>query len=578
MEQRKRQNKRKTDATREKILSAAIALFCERGYAATRIKDIADKAKIAVGLMYHYYKSKEEVFGELMKCSASEIEELKVMLNNTDCSVTAILLFAEEIIKELEAGTEFAQWMVMFNQPLIGMDGIEWVTNFMTYHKRFIDEIVSIIEFGQKTGEFVKGDPKQLAQFLIASIQGVCDLQLSLKNFFVPPTPKMLRNLIGRVGRIKYNLFGNVFLSRTLITPSAAMAKFETLLKNDVPEQRLSIVKDLSDAYKRLILWHLTNGRLDIPNDSSVVTENDYPIVRKFALMLLRDILKDRTNSVVYKEFDKAGLLTPEKIKKIKDAFAKSENEPDDDINNSVDQTNSLAHAIEHEGLEYPKIYVKKKGRKTYYSAKYKEVLKFLEELHRVFRWEIYERKTVGNKKSLTWYATLLCKWVSGFGLRSITAGAIENAQSRMKGDNPKTFKTYTSGYQEEIPYDDGDLHRNLVINEALYAIENTILFTLSNHFVKFTECYERIKKKKVPYDWYEYVEYGSANPMSIMFQRSGLSREASLYIRDNEAMCVVHQNGRAYLKRSLADNCPDETVRQAIEALTYNAPELFMD
>jgi AcrR family transcriptional regulator len=49
-------------ATKEKIKAAGLQLFAYKGLAATSIQDIASLADISVGLMYHYYKSKEDVY------------------------------------------------------------------------------------------------------------------------------------------------------------------------------------------------------------------------------------------------------------------------------------------------------------------------------------------------------------------------------------------------------------------------------------------------------------------------------------------------------------------------------------
>src|SRR5690606_23937623 len=46
-------------ARRDEILSAAVLLFAERGYAATRIEDVAAAAGIAKGSVYLYYESRE---------------------------------------------------------------------------------------------------------------------------------------------------------------------------------------------------------------------------------------------------------------------------------------------------------------------------------------------------------------------------------------------------------------------------------------------------------------------------------------------------------------------------------------
>jgi len=50
----------KARRTRERILEAALALFAEKGYEATTMRDIAKEAGASLGLAYRYYASKEE--------------------------------------------------------------------------------------------------------------------------------------------------------------------------------------------------------------------------------------------------------------------------------------------------------------------------------------------------------------------------------------------------------------------------------------------------------------------------------------------------------------------------------------
>lgn len=387
---------------------------------------------------------------------------------------------------------------------------------------------------------------------------------LFITNYYKGPrlfTPVDFRNLVGRVGRIKYNLYGNVFLTRLKMTIKTE--KFIEYLQRDVPEQKLSIANDLKPRHKALIVNCLSQGVLEIPKDG--LNENEYPIVRKFALILLRDILRNR-HSTVYKAFKE--LLTNEIIAKIKSSFANSENQPDDDINTSIDQTNSLVKAID-DGLEYPKI------DDATGMADYKDVLAFLQRLHAIFKWGIYEKKVgIGHPNSLTWYATLLCQWVSGSGLNRIMDSAIGNANNRRGTDNPKTVRLYGKDYA----YDDSPLHRNLVISEALQAIESVILFSFSNYFIKFTECYKKRKGVNPPYDWCEFVEYGTSNPLSIMLQRNGFSRETALYIKENKDTYVIIKNGVAKLRRAIAIECPKESVRAEVADIIYNAPDLFID
>jgi AcrR family transcriptional regulator len=50
---------------RRMILDAAVVVFARRGFHACRVSDIADEANVAYGLVYHYFRSKDEVLDTL---------------------------------------------------------------------------------------------------------------------------------------------------------------------------------------------------------------------------------------------------------------------------------------------------------------------------------------------------------------------------------------------------------------------------------------------------------------------------------------------------------------------------------
>src|SRR3954451_11314057 len=50
---------------RRQILAAAIRVFARQGFHSCRVSDIADEAGVAYGLVYHYFKSKDQVLNEL---------------------------------------------------------------------------------------------------------------------------------------------------------------------------------------------------------------------------------------------------------------------------------------------------------------------------------------------------------------------------------------------------------------------------------------------------------------------------------------------------------------------------------
>ncbi|MFD2367040.1 TetR/AcrR family transcriptional regulator [Pseudoduganella sp. GCM10020061] len=60
---------RRKDARPQELLAAALDLFVERGFAATRLEDVARRAGVSKGTLYLYYANKEELFKAVVRDS-----------------------------------------------------------------------------------------------------------------------------------------------------------------------------------------------------------------------------------------------------------------------------------------------------------------------------------------------------------------------------------------------------------------------------------------------------------------------------------------------------------------------------
>jgi len=60
---------------RRMILDAAVRVFAHQGFHHCRVSDVADEAGVAYGLVYHYFRSKEEILNTLF------LERWQVMLD-----------------------------------------------------------------------------------------------------------------------------------------------------------------------------------------------------------------------------------------------------------------------------------------------------------------------------------------------------------------------------------------------------------------------------------------------------------------------------------------------------------------
>ena len=56
----------KGERTHQAILQAAYELFLEKGYAATSVREIAERTGLALGGIYNHFENKEAIFSELM--------------------------------------------------------------------------------------------------------------------------------------------------------------------------------------------------------------------------------------------------------------------------------------------------------------------------------------------------------------------------------------------------------------------------------------------------------------------------------------------------------------------------------
>lgn len=385
------------------------------------------------------------------------------------------------------------------------------------------------------------------------------------KIFRSAMSPVDFRNLIGRVGRISYNLYGNVFFVSE--EKSVKPEDYIETLQTPVPEQDLSITtnpKVLKKVEKQYVVDILKSGSSVIPQrvnaeGEALQSEESYVMMRKFGLILLRDIMEDR-DSLVRREF--SDLLSVADENDIRAKFSDSPTLPDDDINTSVDQTKRLIKAI-RDGLEYPPC---NNG-----GFRYADVIEFLNKLATIFEWDTYEKSSLGKEPLRRWYAVILCQWMEGTGLSFIMKKAIE-----YRRDHPDNF--YVSAYQPPTTYNDRSKeHRNIVFAETLEVIENIILFSISNYFLRFSNEYRKIHNvAEFDNNWYEYVEFGTTNPLTILLQRNGFSREVATFIRDHREFVEEDgSTGRLRLKNELL-NCGNTSVEMEAADIKYNVPGLF--
>lgn len=353
-----------------------------------------------------------------------------------------------------------------------------------------------------------------------------------------------LANLMGRVGRIDLNLYGNVFL---VCIPGTSNKKgYTDLLKSDIEPQTLSSGSDLLIANKNFIADSFKKGEFSIPCPPGMV-EEDYDLLRKFSNILLRDIINGRDTHLV-KEF--SDVLNDCDIFAIAEKIGDKWKELDEDINTSFDQNEHLYKAIKM-GSHYPRIIIGSK-------QKFDTVYSFICELNNIFDWPMYEPGTLGKKnkegeqKQLKRYTVILTKWIGGETFRDIVSESLQ-----------------FYGYKDEIKI-------NEEVATLLNIIESIIQFRFANYFLKYSKAYKEIHPEDEHFqDWYEFVEYGTTIPTRIWLQKNGFSRDAATYI--DLSKYVTNVSGEMTIKKSLLD-CERSDIRREAKQVYFNNKKLFTD
>lgn len=152
---------------REAILQTASELFGRKGYLETKMTDIAEACGIAKGTMYEYFSSKDELAAEWSKKFVKEYKD-RIECDMRNCSSPSEKL-KTLIYIDLEYFRRFSGHLMVVFQPeqLFHCEKSDFLTeiaSIFTYHYQLVS---SLIEEGQRCGEFRKTDPAFSATMLI---------------------------------------------------------------------------------------------------------------------------------------------------------------------------------------------------------------------------------------------------------------------------------------------------------------------------------------------------------------------------------------------------------------------------
>jgi AcrR family transcriptional regulator len=159
---------RRKHARPEEITAAALESFAERGYAGTRLEDVAARAGVSKGTLYLYFANKEELFKAVVREGlVSPIAEVRGIIDQFNGSTF-----------ELMRKMLFGWWERVGATRFSGIPKLIFAEagNFPELARFYVDEVVNpghqviaaIVRRGVERGDFRPVDPDYAAHMIAA--------------------------------------------------------------------------------------------------------------------------------------------------------------------------------------------------------------------------------------------------------------------------------------------------------------------------------------------------------------------------------------------------------------------------
>jgi AcrR family transcriptional regulator len=134
-----------------KILIAATKIFSSAGYENASVDDIVEKAGVAKGTFYYYFKSKEDVFISLIRTGIEQLSEFmrqeSAKHDKPEMKVTSII---ESQYKFFAKNKDICK--ILLSE--IWQFESKWKQKYIPRRDQYIDAMKSAIEYGQSKNIF----------------------------------------------------------------------------------------------------------------------------------------------------------------------------------------------------------------------------------------------------------------------------------------------------------------------------------------------------------------------------------------------------------------------------------------
>ena len=161
MDPRTKRKQREYEARRQEILAVAECLFSKNGFFKTSMAEIATAAQFAMGTVYRFFKSKEEIYISIVEAKVEELAELlDKAIAKEKSSSDKLNAFIQVKLAYADRNRDF------FRIYVSEWGGFEWTIKsafgerVWKLYMAQVDLVADLIRQGIRRKEFRKIDPK----------------------------------------------------------------------------------------------------------------------------------------------------------------------------------------------------------------------------------------------------------------------------------------------------------------------------------------------------------------------------------------------------------------------------------
>lgn len=153
------------------ITNAAVEVFLKKGYENTTMEEIAEKAGISKGGLYHHFKSKDVLLMLVNQKINESIEEIMWAAGESASVKEGLLFYIENYLRYwLEHPREMTFLFLSITKIMDKSELLEYYQQFTGDYMKFFQEAFNK---GVEVGEFIPHDVKTSAITLVAALDGI---------------------------------------------------------------------------------------------------------------------------------------------------------------------------------------------------------------------------------------------------------------------------------------------------------------------------------------------------------------------------------------------------------------------